>query len=309
MKLRRSTLSVPGHLAKMHTKASQSSADAILFDMEDSVPPAAKTDAPGIIVASIQSLDWGNKTISVRINGLDTPFGYRDLKIIGEKVGARIDTVVLPKTDEPADVHFVSRMLDGIEIYKGFSSRIGIDALIESAQGLSNVSHIAGASDRLKALVFGIADYSASIGVRLASISGHGDEENTYPGHRWHFELSRLVMAAKAHDLMVIDAPYGNFTDPHGLERAGAMAAALGFDGKWAIHPSQIDIINQTFSPSKEDVDRALKVLHAYETAKAKGRGAAAIDGRMIDGAAVRMARQLKDRAEYLGLLNAGEDE
>jgi citrate lyase beta subunit len=308
MKPRRSTLSVPGHIEKMHTKACQSKTDVIMLDLEDSVPVDAKPDAPSIIIKSIESLDWRDKTLTVRINALDTPFGYRDLKTIGEAVGQHIDTVVLPKTDDAGDIHFVCRMLDGIEMLKGFSHRIGIEAIIESARGLANVKRIARASDRLKTLVFGIADYSASIGARLVSLSGHGEEEDVYPGHRWHFEMSRLVMAAKAQNLMAIDAPYGNFKYPKGLEQACTMACALGFDGKWAIHPSQIDTINRAFSPSKEDVARAVKVLGAYERTKAEGRGATAVNGRMIDGATVRLARQMKAQAQHLGLIK-GSDE
>ncbi len=239
MKPRRSILSVPGHIAKMHAKACQGNADVIMLDLEDSVPADAKPGAPEIVIESIRSLDWGNKTVSVRINGLDTPFGYQDLLAVGENVGQQIDTIVLPKTDDAGDVHFVSRMLDGIEMHKGFSNHIGIEAIIESARGLAQVNPIAQASKRLKTLVFGIADYSASIGAKLVSISGHGEEEDVYPGHRWHFEMSRLVMVAKAHGLMAIDAPYGNFKDTSGLERACAMACALGFNGKWAIHPGQ----------------------------------------------------------------------
>ena len=284
------------------------SADVIMLDLEDSVPVDAKADAPEIVIESIRSLDWGNKTLYVRINGLDTPFGYRDLKTVGENVGPHIDTIVLPKTDDAGDVHFVSRMLDGIEMHKGFPNRISIEAIIESARGLANVNRIARASDRLKTLVFGIADYSASIGARLVSISGHGEEEDVYPGHRWHFEMSRLVMAARARNLMVIDAPYGNFKDSVGLERACAMACALGFDGKWAIHPNQLETINRVFSPSEADVARAMKVLNAYETAKTEGRGAAAVNGRMIDGATVRLARQMKAQAEYLGLIKVSDE-
>jgi citrate lyase beta subunit len=195
-------------------------------------------------------------------------------------------------------------MLDGIEAAKGFSNRINIEAIIESAQGLEQVSQIAKASDRLISLVFGIVDYSASIGARLVSISGHGEkEEEIYPGHRWNFEMSRIVMAAKAHGLLAIDAPYGNFKDPAGLQRSAALACALGYDGKWAIHPDQIDIINQVFSPSKEDVDRAIKVLAAHNKAQEKGLGAVAVEGRMVDQATVRLARQLYDQAKHLKLV------
>ena len=304
MKLRRSTLSVPGHIEKMHVKASQRDVDVIMLDLEDSVPVEAKVSARARAIQSIHALDWQDTAVTVRINGLDTHFGYRDLLEVAEAAGPRIEAVVVPKVNHPGDIHFVCRMLDGIEAAKGFSNRINIEAIIESAQGLEQVSQIANASDRLITLVFGIVDYSASIGARLVSISGHGEkEEEIYPGHRWNFEMSRIVMAAKAHGLLAIDAPYGNFKDPAGLQRSAALACALGYDGKWAIHPDQIDIINQVFSPSKEDVDRAIKVLAAHEEAQEKGLGAVAVEGRMVDQATVRLARQLYEQAKHLKLV------
>ncbi|HAY37911.1 MAG TPA: CoA ester lyase [Desulfobacteraceae bacterium] len=304
MKPRRSTLSVPGHIEKMHVKASQRDVDVIMLDLEDSVPMEAKESARTRVIQSIHTLDWQGTTVTVRINGLDTSFGYRDLLEVVEASGPRIEAVVVPKVNHPGDIHFVSRMLDGIEAAKRFSSRINIEAIIESAEGLEQVSQIAKASDRLIALVFGIVDYSASIGARLVSISGHGEkEEEIYPGHRWNFEMSRMVMAAKAHGLLAIDAPYGNFKDPRGLQRSAAVACALGYDGKWAIHPDQIDIINQVFSPSKEDIDRAIKVLAAHKEAQKKGLGAVAVEGRMVDQATVRLARQLYEQAKHLKLV------
>lgn len=304
MKPRRSTLSVPGHIEKMHTKASQSRADVIMLDLEDSVPVDAKEPARNVVIQSIRSLDWQEKTITLRINGLDTPFGYRDLLELVEAAGPQIDAVVVPKVNHPQDIYFVCRMLDGIEMKRDFSRRIGIEAIIESAQGLESVSEIAKSSDRLKTLVFGIVDYSASIGARLVSISGHGEkEEEVYPGHRWNFEMSRIVMAAKANGLLAIDAPYGNFRDPQGLQRAAAMACALGYDGKWAIHPDQIDSINQVFSPSREDIARAEKVLAAHRDAEKKGLGAVAVEGRMVDRATVRLAKQLYEQAKHLEML------
>ena len=304
MKPKRSTLSVPGHIEKMHAKAAQSRADVVMLDLEDSVPLDAKESARDVVIQSIRLLNWQEKTVTFRINGLDTPFGYRDLLEVVEATGPRLDAVVVPKVNHPKDIYFVCRMLDGIEMKKDFSRRIGIEAIIESAQGLENVSEIARASDRLKTLVFGIVDYSASIGARLVSISGHGEkEEEVYPGHRWNFEMSRIVMAAKANGLLAIDAPYGNFRDPEGLERAAAMACALGFDGKWAIHPDQVDGINQVFSPSREDIARAEKVLAAHRDAEEKGLGAVAVEGRMVDRATVRLAKQLYEQAKYLKLI------
>ena len=301
MKPRRSTLSVPGHIKKMHLKASQRQVDVVMLDLEDSVPADAKEPARTMVIDSIRSLAWQDITVTFRINGLDTPFGYKDLSEIVEAAGSQIDAVVVPKVNHPGDIHFVCRMLDGIEMGKGSSKRIGIEAIIESAEGLEKVSEIARASDRLKTLVFGIVDYSASINARLVSISGHGEnEDEVYPGHRWNFEMSRIVMAAKAHGLLAIDAPYGNFKDPEGLRRYAALACALGYDGKWAIHPDQIDIINQVFSPSREDIARAKKVLAAHKEAEEKGRGAVAVDGRMGDRATVRLANQLHAQAKHL---------
>lgn len=301
MKPRRSTLSVPGHIEKMHVKASQRDVDVIMLDLEDSVPVDAKEPARKMVIDSIRSLVWQDITVTFRINGLDTPFGYKDLLDVVEAAGPQIDSVVVPKVNHPGDIHFVCRMLDGIEMEKGSSKRIGIEAIIESAEGLEKVSEIARASDRLKTLVFGIVDYSASINARLVSISGHGEnEDEVYPGHRWNFEMSRIVMAAKSYGLLAIDAPYGNFKDPEGLRRSAALACALGYDGKWAIHPDQIDIINQVFSPSREDIARAQKVLAAHKDAEEKGLGAVAVEGRMVDRATVRLASQLYAQAKQL---------
>lgn len=304
MKPRRSTLSVPGHIEKMHVKASQREVDVVMLDLEDSVPVQAKESARDQIIQSIHSLDWGETTLTFRINALDTPFGYRDLLEVVEATGPHIDAVVVPKVNHPGDIHFVGRMLDGIESAKGLSNRIHIEAIIESAEGLEQVTQIAQASDRLISLVFGIVDYSASIGARLVSISGHGEkEEEIYPGHRWNFEMSRIVMAAKAHGMLAIDAPYGNFKDSKGLQRAAALACALGYDGKWAIHPDQIDIINQVFSPTIEDIDRAIRVLDAHKDAQNKGLGAVAVEGRMVDQATVRLAKQLYAQAKHLKMI------
>lgn len=304
MKPRRSIISVPGHVEKMHLKVSQSDVDIVMLDLEDSVPVEAKKSAREQVIQSLLSLDWKEKTLTYRINSLDTPFAYRDLLEVAEAAGHLLDAVVIPKVNHPGDVHFVSRMLDGIEMSKESSNRIGIEASIETAEGLERAAEIAQASDRLKTLVFGIADYSASIGARLVSISGHGEkEEDIYPGHRWNFALSKMVMAAKAHGLMAIDAPYGNFKDPVGLQRSAVMASALGCDGKWAIHPAQIEIINQVFSPAQEDIDRAIKVLEAHKQAESEGRGAVAVEGRMVDRATVRLAKQLYEQAKHLKMI------
>lgn len=304
MKPRRSNLSVPGHVEKMHGKAAHSSADVIMLDLEDSVPLDAKEKARALVIHSLLEGDWSGKTVTVRINSLDTPFAYRDLLELVESAGHILDAIVIPKVNSQGDIAFVDRMLDGIEMNKRLSSRLGIEASIETAEGLLRAADIARESSRLKTLVFGIADYSASVGARLVSISGHGEkEEELYPGHRWHFALSRMVMVAKARGCLAIDAPYGNFKDREGLRRSAVMSCALGCDGKWAIHPEQIDIINEVFTPSQEDIDLAARVLEADSNAAAEGRGAVAVQGRMVDQATVRMARQLWEQAKYLQLV------
>ena len=306
MKPRRSILSVPGHIEKMHVKAARSAADVIMLDLEDSVPIEAKEAARRQVLTSLKAVDWQHRTVTVRINALDSPFAYRDLLEIAEGAGAVITAVVVPKVNHPGDIHFVDRLLAGIELAIQLPRAIGIEASIETAQGLAAAEAVAGASPRLQTLVFGIADYSASVGARLVSISGHGEQEaDIYPGHRWHFAVSRMVMAAKANELLAIDAPYGNFKDADGLRRSAAMAGAIGCDGKWAIHPDQIDTINQVFSPTPEDIERAATVLRADRIARAQGRGAVAVKGRMVDQATVRLARRLVAQAQHLGLIDS----
>ena len=304
MKPRRSNLSVPGHMAKMHAKALSSAADVIMLDLEDSVPIEEKEAARAQVIESLNSLDWSAKTVTVRINSLDTPFAYRDLLEVVEQAGPILDAIVLPKVNTPGDVHFADRMLTGIALKMRTQHSIGLEASIETAQGLLLSDDVAKASPQIRTLVFGIADYSASIGARLVSISGHGEkEEEIYPGHRWHFALSKMVMAAKANNCLAIDAPYGNFKDLEGLRRSAVMACALGCDGKWAIHPSQIEIINEVFTPSQKDIDLAAKIINAIVQASMDGRGAVAVEGRMVDQATVRLARQLWQQAKHLGLV------
>lgn len=304
MKPRRSNLSVPGHLKKMHGKASESNADVIMLDLEDSVPVEEKAHARDQVIDSLLHLNWERKTVTVRINALDTPFAYKDLLEIAENAGHIIDTVVIPKVSHPGDIFFADRMLSGIEMGKGSSMLIGLEASIETAEGLLHATNIIHASKRVKTLVFGIADYSASIGARLVSISGHGEkEEDLYPGHRWHFAISNMVMHAKANGALAIDAPYGNFKDTEGLRRSAVMACALGCDGKWAIHPSQIDVINEVFTPSQEEIALAAKVIKANAQAQSEGKGAIAVEGRMVDQATVRLATILWEQAKYLQLV------
>ena len=288
----RSTISVPGHIEKMHAKAFASPVDVIMLDLEDSVPVEAKHSAREQVIKTLTSVEAREGMgISVRVNGTDTPYCFRDAIEVVKAASAKIDSIVLPKTDCAGDVHFLSRLLDGIEAELGTEKQIAIDASIESALAIENIAEIA-AAPRVRALIFGIADYSASIGARLTSISGHGEEDaDVYPGHRWNYVMSRIVQSAKAHNLLAIDAPYGNFRDLLELGKSAKISAALGFDGKWAIHPSQIETINNVFSPSSEEIERANRILEAAKAAP--GRGAVAIDGRMVDRATIRLAQKL----------------
>ena len=283
----RSTLSVPGHIEKMHGKAFDSAVDVVMLDLEDSVPLDFKAAAREQVVKTLNSFSQNKKHgISVRVNSADTSFCYKDVIEVVQAVGEKIDSIVLPKVDSAGDIHFLSRLLDGLE-----NENILIDASIESAIGVENIKEIASAP-RVRALIFGIADYSASIGARLNSISGHGEnEQEIYPGHRWNFVMSKIAQTAKAHNLLAIDAPYGNFKDLLELGKSAKMALALGFDGKWAIHPSQIDTINNIFSPTQEELDRAHRILEAAKNSPSKG--AVAIDGRMVDRATIRLAQKL----------------
>jgi malyl-CoA/(S)-citramalyl-CoA lyase len=304
MKPRRSNLSVPGHVSKMHSKAVNCAADVVMLDLEDSVPVDQKEQARKQVIKTLHEFDWSEKTVTVRINSLDTPFGYRDLLEVAEGAGERIDAIVIPKVNTVRDIHFADHMLNGVEMNRKFTKTIGLEASIETAEGLLNAAGIAAASPRLLTLVFGIADYSASVGARLVSISGHGEKEDElYPGHRWHYPLSQLVMSAKANGLMAIDAPYGNFKDDDGLRKAAVMTCALGCDGKWAIHPAQIEVINDVFTPATSEIELAQKILDANKKAISLGKGAIAVEGRMVDQATVRMAQQLCSQARHLGLL------
>ncbi|MBW1982011.1 MAG: CoA ester lyase [Deltaproteobacteria bacterium] len=308
IRLRRSILSVPGSSEKMISKALALAADEIMLDLEDGVAVGEKESAREKIVRAFVENDWQGRTRAFRINGLNTPFAYRDIIDVVERAGNHLDLIVVPKVECEADIRFVELLLDQIEMRHGISSAIGIEASIETARGMLNIEEIAFSSPRLESLVFGIADYSASLNMPSRGISGHGDAEEAYPGHRYHFPMSRLVMTAKAAGLAAIDAPYGDFRDQEGLENSCRMAASLGFDGKWAIHPAQLATINRTFTPSAEDISRAQRILQAYKEAEVRGEGATSLDGKMVDGASIRLARIIHEQARRLGLLEADAD-
>ena len=291
-RLQRSELAVPGSSPKMFEKALNSNADYIFLDLEDAVSPNDKIAARGNIIKALKEINWRDKgkTISVRINSLDTHYMYRDLVEIVEQAGNDIDTILLPKAGTASDVYMVDCLLTQIEENKKIKHKIGIECLIETALGMSNIKEIAKSSGRLEALHFGVADYAASLRARTVVIGGLNPD---YPGDQWHHGLSQLVMTCRAYGLRAIDGPFGDFNDPDAYILSAKRAAAIGIEGKWAIHPSQIDLANKVFSPPDTEVEKAKRILQELDKAAQEGKGAAQLDGRMIDAASARMAENI----------------
>ncbi len=291
-RVQRSELAVPGSNPTMIEKAANSAADFVFLDIEDAVAPPDKEQARRNIIQALNDIDWRarGKTVSVRINGLDTHYMYRDVVDVMEQAGDRLDTILVPKVGVPSDLYMVEAMVNQIETAKKFQTRVGLEALIETALGMANVEAIAAFGGRLEALHFGVADYAASCRARTVNIGGLNPD---YPGDQWHAALSRVTVACRAYGLRAIDGPFGDFSDPDGYRLAARRAAALGIEGKWAIHPSQIDLANEVFSPTEKEVDKARRIIIALKEAEEQGKGAAALDGKMIDAASERMARNV----------------
>jgi len=295
-RLQRSELAVPGSQPTLFPKALESEADCVFLDLEDAVAPADKEQARHNVIAGLLEHDWRARgtTVCVRVNGIDTHYMYRDVVDVVEQAGHRLDVVLVPKVGVPADVYLVDALLTQIEAARRLPHRIGIEVLIETALGMANVEAIAQASPRLEAMHFGVADLAASLRARTVSIGGPNPD---YPGDQWHAALSRMVTACRAYGLRAIDGPYGDFKDPEGYRAAARRAAALGYEGKWAIHPSQIALANAVFTPPPAEVERARRILDALDQAARDGRGAAQLDGRMIDAASARMAQNVVQTA------------
>jgi citrate lyase subunit beta/citryl-CoA lyase len=291
-------LYVPASRPNMIEKAAASDADAVCIDLEDAVTVDEKSASRANVVRAFRELDFGRKLKAFRINGLDTPFAYRDLIEVVEEVGDRIDVVMMPKAHLPQDVRFVCMLLTQIELAKGFTRQIGLEVQIESAKGFLWVREMAEASPRLQALIFGPGDYSATMQMPVANIGELDENDHLYPGHRWHAVMHAVVAAARANGLRAIDGPYAGYRDTSGLERSSRIARVMGFDGKQCIHPSQLSVVNEIFSPSAEEVARAKAVVAAYEDAASAGRGAIGKDGKMIDYANIRMAKALLKKFE-----------
>jgi citrate lyase beta subunit len=303
-RLERSVLLVPASNWGMIQKTAAARADAVCIDLEDAVAPEEKEASRANVVRAYRELDFGNKLKMFRMNGLDTHFAYRDLIEIVEAAGDRIDLIVIPKVNRPEDVYVVETLLGQIESYKKFSRPIGIEALIETALGCVNIREIAACSERLEGFVYGPGDYAASVRMPMESIGELDENDAIYPGHRWHHIMHSIVSAARAYNKRAIDGPFAGIKNPEGLLQACKIGRAMGFDGKWCIHPSQIETVNRTFVPSEKEIEWAKTVLSEYESALQAGRGAISVKGKMIDVASLRICRTIVERAQLAGLLN-----
>lgn len=302
-RLHRSELAVPGSNVRMLEKAPDLGADIIMLDLEDAVAPDDKEQARRNVIDALREQDFSRCSTSVRINGLDTHYCYRDIVDVVEQAGEYVDTMLIPKVSCAGDVHLVGTLLTQIEEAVGLERRIGISVLIETAMGMVHVDEIAGACpERMEAMVFGVADYAASIQSHTTSIGGIDPNYSVGPdlGDQWHYPLSRIAVTARAHGLRPIDGPYGDFTDPDGYIAAAKRAAVLGYEGKWAIHPSQIALANQVFTPPERLIERTHRIIAAMSEAAQDGKGAVSLDGRLIDAASIRMAENLLAKLELI---------
>lgn len=317
-RLHRSELAVPGSNKRMLEKAPDAGADVVFLDLEDAVAPDDKEQARSNIIEALKTYDWSRCAVSIRINGLDTHYAYRDLVDIVETCGDKLDTILIPKVGSAADVYFVSTMLSQIEAHKGYQP-INIHVLIETAMGMANVEEIAkSCPERMEAMVFGVADYAASVRARTTQIGGANPDygmltdadsdggRNYHWGDQWHYAISRMAAACRAYGLRPIDGPFGDFSDPEGYKTAARRAAALGCEGKWAIHPSQVELANEVFTPTAKEVDRARRILIEMDKAAKEGKGAVSLDGRLIDAASIRMAENVVRQVEQIESRKAG---
>ena len=300
---RRSCLAVPGSSPRFLAKAPGLAADEVFLDLEDAVAPDAKEEARRNVVDALRSGDWSGKVRAVRINGVTTRWAYRDVIQVAEQAGQHLDVIVLPKVSGPPDVTWLDLLLSQVEQEMGYpAGQIGIEAQIEDARGLAAVDAIAAASPRLEALVFGPADFMASVGMRSLEI---GSQPPGYAGgDAFHYPLLRMLVAARAHGLQAIDGPYAAIHDTDGLARAASSVAALGFDGKWVLHPGQIETVNAAFSPGQAEYDQAELILEAYQHyTTVEKRGAAMLNGEMIDAASRKLAQVAAARGRAAGLV------
>jgi citrate lyase subunit beta / citryl-CoA lyase len=294
-------MSVPASSERFIAKARDLAVDEVMLDLEDSVAPVEKPAARDFAVAALKAGGWDGKLVAVRVNGATTPWAYQDVIAVVEGAPGAVNSLILPKASEPAAVIWLDILLSQLELSLGLDpGKIGIEAQIEDAAGLATVEAIAAATPRLSSLVFGPADFMASIGMRSLTVGGQ-PEGYAYDAH--HFPLMRMLVAAKARGLQAIDGPYAKIHDTDGLRAAATSTAALGYDGKWVLHPAQVDIVNEAFTPSADDYARAVRILDAYEQATSVDRrGAVMLDGEMIDEASRKLALAITAKGKAAGL-------
>ncbi|SFO88539.1 L-malyl-CoA/beta-methylmalyl-CoA lyase [Tranquillimonas alkanivorans] len=296
----------PGSRPELFAKMAASAADVINLDLEDSVAPDDKALARANIIEGIGAVDWGNKTLSVRINGLDTPYWYRDVVELLERADERLDQIMIPKAGCAADIYAVDALVTAVEAAAGRNRRIGLEVIIETAAGIAHVEEIAASSPRLTAMSLGAADFAASMGMQTTGIGG--TQENYYM-HRegqkywsdpWHWAQAAIVAACRTHGVLPVDGPFGDFSDEEGFRAQARRSATLGMVGKWAIHPKQVALANEVFTPSEDEVAEARAILEAMEAAKREGQGAAVYKGRLVDLASIRQAEVVVRQAEMI---------
>ncbi|OTE98802.1 CoA ester lyase [Halorubrum sp. SD683] len=298
--LRRTQLATPASDEKMMHSAADSDADEVFLDLEDSVAPNAKPDAREPLIAAAREEDWSDKVLSFRMNGIDTEWWYDDVITVVGAAGESIDDIIIPKVKSASDIHTVENLLRQVEVNNGLEvGAIGLEPQIEDGEGIHNVHDIAHASDRLSSIIFGPGDYSAAMGTPGLDIGQFPE----YPGHYWHHALSECNSAAKSAGLPCLDGPYADIEDADGFRQSAERANMIGCDGKWAIHPSQIEIGNDVFAPDPETAERAKRIVDAYAEAMEEGKGAVSVDGQMVDEATNKMAQDIVETAEAAGIL------
>ena len=312
LRLYRSKLFVPGSRPALFEKAAAGPADVVCLDLEDAVAPADKEIARDNIVQALNEVDWKGKTVTVRVNGLDTHYCYRDVLALVEKGGEALDAIMIPKVGVASDVYAIDMLITQASSFVGRKKKIGLEVIIETVLGLTNIDAIAGASERLESLHFGSADYAASQGMRTTNIGGGNADyvmltdaagEGARQRHwndLWHFPLFRMVQAARAHGLMAIDGPFGDYSDPDGFRVQSMRTAILGCEGKWAIHPSQVALANEIYTPPAREVERAEAILAAMREAQENGFGAVALKGVLIDAASIRQAQGIVKQMQMI---------
>ena len=299
VRVSRSVLAVPASKWKMIERGPSSGADLFFLDLEDATAPSEKAAARENVVRALKELDWQGRPTFYRMNSLDTPYFYRDIIDVVEEAGEGLDLILVPKVERSEDLCTLDTLLRSVEMNADLTpGKIKLEAQIETARGLVNIDAIARATERLEALVFGPGDYAASIRMPQTSIGTTDEWDETYPGHRFHYAMHRIVVAARAANLRAIDGPVADYRDEEGLRQSCLVARSLGFDGKWCIHPGQVETVNEVFSPTEREIEWANRVVSAYEEAATAGSGSISVDGQMVDAASIKMARNTLDLAQ-----------